>query len=89
MAIGKTNTAILREDDGSVTVILHETPIVKIDANHVVTLNSGGYETNVTKNRMNQVAKEFNLNFQVFQKDHQWYVSVPGGDLEFHDGMTI
>jgi hypothetical protein len=89
MAIGRNNTTVVREDDGSVVVTLHSTHIVKIDGGGIVTLDSGGYMTNTTKTRMNQVAEGFHLNFAVYQRNHQWYVKVPGGDLDFEDGMTI
>ena len=89
MAIGKQNTTVVRRDDGSVVVTLHSTEIVQITPEGVVVLDSGGHLTNVTKTRMNQVAEEFNLNFSVYQDKHNWYVRVPGGTLDFHDGMTI
>ena len=89
MAIGKNHTTVVRRDDGSVVVTLYSTEIVKIDPEGKVTLDSGGHTSNVTKTRMNEVADEFNLNFSVFQDKHQWYVHVPGGDLDFQDGMTI
>lgn len=89
MSIGKAHTAVMREDDGTVNVIFHETVIVKIAPDNTVTLDSGGWLTNTTKARMNEVAEEYNLNFSVFQDKKQWYVKVPGGNLAFHDGMTI
>ena len=87
--ISKNNTKIVRNDDGSTSVFLHGTEIVKIWNSGEITLNSGGWMTVTTKARMNQVSNEWNLHFQVFQTKNVWFVSTPSDVLKFKDGMSI
>lgn len=55
-----------------------------------ITLDSGGWETVTTKRKMNQAANQFALGYGVFQKDHKWFVTLPGGEIvPFVDGMTF
>lgn len=82
--ISKNNTKI----DGGV-VWLHQTAIVEVDDNMNITLNSGGWRTATTKTRMNQVANEWNLGFQVFQHDFNWFLLVNGKERLFRDNMTF
>ena len=65
---------------------LYDTVIV--DFNHdsegrTVTLNTGGWKTNHTKNCMNDFLKRFG--FKVYQKDFVWYVSGPSDTVRFDD----
>lgn len=85
--ISKNNTSMIH--DGSTThVILHSTRIVTITP-YTITLNSGGYQTATTKTRMNQVSNEMRLGYQVYQKDHEWFVAWQGETLAFTDGMIL
>lgn len=86
------NTAILRETDGTVKVILHRTAIVTITPDGRIILNSGGYQTATTRTRMNQVANEWKLGFQVFQHRGDWFVAIgrdSDQDQPFEDGMVL
>jgi hypothetical protein len=69
-------------------VQLYSTEIVKFNDDEIV-LNSGGWRTNTTKNRINQVSRENNLNFSVGQVDGNWYVFKGQEVIEFVDGMTV
>ena len=65
---------------------LYDTVIV--DFNHdsegrTVTLNTGGWKTNHTKNCMNDFLKSFG--FKVSQQDFVWYVSGPSDTVRFDD----
>lgn len=63
--ISKNNTVVLREK-GVTTVILHNTPVVKIDENKkTVTYDNGGWITVTTANRMNQASNELGLAYRV------------------------
>jgi hypothetical protein len=89
--ISRNNTAIIKGED-YVAVVLHRTPVVKVGdgLGGVITLNSGGWRTPTTKTRMNQVANAWELGFNVYQKDFEWYVSMADGEVrEFADGMTF
>ena len=86
----KGNTYIIRENDGSITVRYHYTNIVNVTRDGVITLNSGGWHTYSTKQRMNEVAKlgqdGYEQAFSVHQSNHKWFVN---GDIPFTDGMKL
>ena len=75
-------------DNGMTNVVYHKTAVVKFNHSKIV-LNSGGWRTVTTKTRMNQTSNQFNLGYQVFQKDFEWYVDFKGQTLEFTDGMEL
>jgi hypothetical protein len=84
----KTATMETRDSDG-IHIRYHNTEIVTAHTDGRVTLRSGGWLTSTTKKRMNQVADAFALNFQVYQKRHNWFVVVGDKTLPFTDGMTF
>lgn len=69
-------------------VWLYSTCIVQFNNDKII-LNTGGYETSTTKNRMNQASEEFNLGFSVFQKKGIWYVNYKGDTIEFKTNTVI
>lgn len=54
-----------------------------------IRLHSGGWQTHTTKKRMNQFAMQFNLDYRVYSKDFEWFVSWNGLNIPFSDGMRI
>jgi hypothetical protein len=85
--IGKTATTVYTQN-GYTFVKYHRTDVVMFN-HHSIVLNSGGWDTATTKNRMNQTSNQFDLGFQVFQKDWNWFVDFKGDTLEFSDGMLL
>jgi hypothetical protein len=86
--LGKTATSV-RTENGVTSVRYRNTDVVKFDSK-TITLNSGRWLTATTKTRMNQAANQFDLGFQVSQKDFLWTVRLANGkQIEFKDGMTI
>jgi hypothetical protein len=71
---------------GSVTYI--NTKIVHWDSNKTVTLNSGGWRTVTTKRKMVQASNQFGLGYTVFQRDHEWYITVFGVSPEGYDSAS-
>jgi hypothetical protein len=71
-----------------IAVQLHNTYIVEYDSNkRIIRLNSGGYQTVTTKQRINQLLP---YKYGVTQKNHRWYVVYPDGEaVRFHDFMEI
>ena len=55
-------------------------------SNNIVTLNSGGFKTNHTKNCINDLLPD---GFKVFQKDYVWYIETPSNTVEFEDNIHI
>lgn len=64
------------------------TDVVTIQDGYV-TLNSGGWLTQTTKKRMNQVSDEYDIGYKVYQKNGEWFVSFNGKELPFADGMVL
>lgn len=82
---------------GNLCVTYHQTRVVEVIDGNIV-LNSGGWRTATTKTRMNQTARQFGLNFTVYQSKHNWYVCAwlegtepfkNGKVQDFTDGMVV
>ena len=74
-------------DHGGVTY--HRTNIVAWTPNEI-TLNSDGWQTVTTKRKMNQAARQFCLQFAVWQKNYEWFVDLPNGEtVKYYDGITF
>lgn len=75
----------------------HDTGAVRYHATQIVhwspafiTLRNGGYQTVTTKRKMNQASHQFGLGYSVFQRNFDWFVTLPNGQtVEFEDGMTF
>lgn len=75
------NTYLEELDDGSFGVKLHETFVVKIHPNGEYTLDSGGWKTVTTKDRINRYSP-----VRVYQQNSIWYLE--DGSL-FEDGCIV
>ena len=66
---------VLLEEGPTTTVVYHSTPIFSYNrALNVVRLESGGYRTKTTKDRINEAFKHFGLPFRVYQEPFEWFV---------------
>lgn len=74
---------VMPESYDAVDVILHETRIVTFLSDGWSILRHGGYKTNTTKRRMNQCG------FNVFQKNHEWFISTNEGTFAWGDEDKI
>jgi hypothetical protein len=86
----KSNTRIVERANGTVEVILYETPVLIFSPENVVVLNSEGWRTPTTKARINEFLP---AGFYLFQDRSEWYlryVDSCGEDVfNFADGMWI
>lgn len=91
--LGKTATKVYRtlyETGTTVTVRYHNTDVVNVYRDGRIKLNSGGWRTATTKNRMNQASNQFGLGYRVYQIDFKWFVDCPDGVARpFWDGMIL
>ena len=85
--IGRTATNI-NTFNGLTVVRYHATDVVKFSEDCII-LNSGGWHTNTTKTRMNQTSNQFELGYNVYQKDFAWFVDYRGKTYDFFDGMKL
>lgn len=90
--IGKVHTTVHSVENTSggydVVVTYHRTEVVRFDNNRII-LKSGGWYTQTTRVRMNQASRQFNLGYQVFQKNYKWFVSYNGETLPFEESMVL
>jgi hypothetical protein len=75
------NTYAEIESDNSVSVRLHGTAVVRFYPNGLVKLNSGGWRTSTTKNRINKYSP-----VKVYQKKYEWYLQ---DGAEFADNILV
>jgi len=63
----------------------HHSPVV-VKTDGQIRIDACGWETNTTKDRINQ-----NLPHGYFVKQHdfEWFVETPNGEIEFESGMVI
>jgi hypothetical protein len=86
--LSRNNTRI-STDNGTTSITLHSTVVVQFSRDRI-RLHSGGWQTVTTKARMNQASNQFGLGYTVFQKDFEWFVTLPSGyTIPFEDGMTF
>lgn len=90
-----THNTRLHASPGRISIVFHATTIavVDLDAQYrpvSVRLNSGGWRTATTKQRLNEILRAFAPDYGVFQKDHEWRVwyRPTDEDWEFADGDT-
>lgn len=67
--------------DGSVGIMLHSTYVVKIHPDNSATLNTGGWYTSTTKDRINQYSP-----VRVYQRKGEWYLD---DGTPYEDGVTV
>ena len=80
------NTYLKLRDRGVIAVLLHSTDVVRFYPDGCVKLDSGGWKTLTTKDRMNRFSP-----LSVCSDKGVWYVSDGGGEHDtftFADGLT-
>jgi len=75
------NTYAYIQTDGSVAIELHGTNVVVIYPDDSVMLNSGGWRTSTTKDRINKYSP-----VRVYQKNYEWFLS---DGPPFEDRMIV
>lgn len=78
----KNNTYLVKIDEDTIGVRLHDTIIIKIHRNGAYTLNSNGWRTITTKQRINEYCP-----VHVHQKRFRWYVGTE--EHPFFDGIIV
>lgn len=78
------NTWAERRDDETIAIRLHQTDIITLNLDGRVTLDSGGWHTVTTKERLNRFAPLV----RVYSEKAVWYVRLNGADIPYVDGFT-
>ena len=77
----KHHTKVFQED-GYTVVRLYYTDVVKFNDSEII-LNTGGFVTTTTLQRMNQTSDDYGLGFRVHRKKGQTFVTYLGSDKLF------
>lgn len=78
------NTLSIIYKDGTEAIRFHSTDVLSVK-DGIVTLNSGGWKTNTTKDRINGFLRHFDVPFYIQQRNHQWFI----GEGIFYDGIQF
>jgi len=82
------NTYAYITKNGDRVLRLYHTDIVVMTLEGLIILNSGGYLTVTTKDRMNQILRP--QGYDLFQKNRTWYISDSSGKtVQFYDGISL
>jgi hypothetical protein len=83
------NTELIRLQDGGIGLILHSTIVVKFYEDGRIVLNSGGWHTVATKDRINRCLAK--TDYRIGQEKFTWYIyNWKTGDKQvFFDGYTV
>jgi hypothetical protein len=70
---------------------LHGNKIVDLLENKLLVLNSRGWRTNTTKERLNGVLEMFGTPYKIYQKNFQWFLfnTETKQSTDFFDGITL
>jgi hypothetical protein len=84
----KVATTTRTDKHGYKIVKYHNTDVVKFNADRII-LDSGGWHTLTTKNRFNEAAQIYDLDYLVHQINHKWYVLHNDINKDFKDGIIL
>lgn len=78
------NTRLVRENDETLALTLHGHKIIYYHSDGSITLDSCGYRTRTTKERINEYTP-----FMIYQENFIWYVRLENKDEIFEDKMVL
>lgn len=87
------NTVKIWYEDGTIAVRLHHTDVVTFLTDGTIQLNTGGWYTPTTKDRINAALSElsgYRYHLWIYQENSKWYIEEKGGKTSlFYDGITL
>ena len=83
-----THCTTVSKSEEVTRVTYHQTVVVAFNDKEIV-LDSGGWRSATTKQRINQASNQFGLNLSVYQSKGDWYVDYQGVTLDFRDGLVL
>jgi len=78
------NTVEYYLQDGTRVIRYHNTDIIKFLPDKSIWLNTSGFKTSTTKERLNNFQP-----YQIYQNKSIWYIKIRGREYIFQDGITI
>jgi hypothetical protein len=86
----RNNTRLTEYVDGRRTLRLHATDIITWKPDGKIILNSGGWRTHTTKERLNAYINMYNTtNYCIYQRRFEWFLQDGDETIEFSDGMEL
>ena len=87
----KSYKTVIFKEDNKRKVVFHETVVVSHDLqNGQIKINSGGWKTSTTKDRINAYFKEYVQGFiRLYQSKWEWFVEDTDNVYPYKDGMTF
>jgi len=81
---------IIHRSPKKLSIQLYQT-IVFTKTDKTITLNSGGWLTNTTKQTINSALHQLGLGYNIclYQKAGHWLVQLPNRVVPFKDGMRV
>lgn len=86
------NTYVELDEDGDepiIRILYHYTYIASFHRDGIIELNTNGWETSTTKQRINSVLP---TRYGIFQHKHVWFLTdrrESGQDVTYHDKMRL
>jgi len=81
------NNTYLTRDGENITMLYHSTKVVVVDPKNNITLNTGGWFTASTKERMNWALAR--TGYRIIQHNWVWYLVSGDVRYPYHDGITM
>lgn len=82
-------TTTIHHTSGTIVGIYHQTSVAEKQGNKI-RLDTGGWQTNTTKTRMNQFANHYcGGAYSVYQKNFDWFVRLADGKTLPFNGRVI
>ena len=84
------NTRVEIINDEALVIMLHGNPIASVHyGNREVVLDHCGWQTTVTKNRLNAVCEALGLPCCVYQRNWIWYIQYGRNTIKFDKPFII
>jgi hypothetical protein len=80
-------TYIERIDDYEIAIKHYRTNIMLVDVTNIITINTKGWRSKTTKDRLNQFLHCRGV--QITQKKGEWYLHGSNGDFPYKDGVEV
>jgi hypothetical protein len=81
------NTTVIFTEEKT-EVLLHGNKIATI-GDTFLQIFDGGWQSKITKSRLNAILKEHGHGASIFQKNFEWFVNDNGKDVPFESGMIL
>lgn len=79
------NTRVIRLTNSSIGIKLHDTFVLTFYKDNFLEINTGGWQTNTTKDRINK----YQDYFRIYTKNRIWYIRFNNKDYMYESGLVF